>query len=129
MRMDLGYNHGFITIDTVYAPTVGNFYYHGDWRMAWGDSTYGQLNFPDAFDTSFTFQMVAGGNHNIALIGDTTWVVQYNNNGSFYLDSLIVSNLKIIAWGDNQYGQCDVCLLYTSPSPRDATLSRMPSSA
>ena len=27
-------------------------------------------------------------------------------------------------WGENQ-----PCLLYTSPSPRDATLSRMPSSA
>ena len=26
-------------------------------------------------------------------------------------------------------GQPQVCLLYTSPSPRDATLSRMPSSA
>ena len=26
-------------------------------------------------------------------------------------------------------GQLDACLLYTSPSPRDATLSRMPSSA
>ena len=26
-------------------------------------------------------------------------------------------------------GNCDNCLLYTSPSPRDATLSRMPSSA
>ena len=26
-------------------------------------------------------------------------------------------------------GICTVCLLYTSPSPRDATLSRMPSSA
>ena len=25
--------------------------------------------------------------------------------------------------------QCNLCLLYTSPSPRDATLSRMPSSA
>ena len=25
--------------------------------------------------------------------------------------------------------ECYVCLLYTSPSPRDATLSRMPSSA
>ena len=25
--------------------------------------------------------------------------------------------------------QCRFCLLYTSPSPRDATLSRMPSSA
>ena len=24
---------------------------------------------------------------------------------------------------------CNTCLLYTSPSPRDATLSRMPSSA
>ena len=28
-----------------------------------------------------------------------------------------------------QYQQNEVCLLYTSPSPRDATLSRMPSSA
>ena len=27
------------------------------------------------------------------------------------------------------YGQAGPCLLYTSPSPRDATLSRMPSSA
>ena len=26
-------------------------------------------------------------------------------------------------------GACFTCLLYTSPSPRDATLSRMPSSA
>ena len=25
--------------------------------------------------------------------------------------------------------ECNICLLYTSPSPRDATLSRMPSSA
>ena len=28
-----------------------------------------------------------------------------------------------------QTGEIDICLLYTSPSPRDATLSRMPSSA
>ena len=26
-------------------------------------------------------------------------------------------------------GQCSICLLYTSPSPRDRSLSRMPSSA
>ena len=26
-------------------------------------------------------------------------------------------------------GEIQICLLYTSPSPRDATLSRMPSSA
>ena len=31
---------------------------------------------------------------------------------------------------DNGRSSCDcTCLLYTSPSPRDATLSRMPSSA
>ena len=29
----------------------------------------------------------------------------------------------------NKKGNVYVCLLYTSPSPRDATLSRMPSSA
>ena len=34
----------------------------------------------------------------------------------------------IVAWFDEN-GLLDDCLLYTSPSPRDATLSRMPSSA
>ena len=29
----------------------------------------------------------------------------------------------------SHWGECSTCLLYTSPSPRDATLSRMPSSA
>ena len=38
------------------------------------------------------------------------------------------------ATGDHQFIHVDeekakICLLYTSPSPRDATLSRMPSSA
>ena len=37
--------------------------------------------------------------------------------------SLVTANLSVV---DN-YGSA--CLLYTSPSPRDATLSRMPSSA
>ena len=31
--------------------------------------------------------------------------------------------------GEAQGAASDACLLYTSPSPRDATLSRMPSSA
>ena len=34
--------------------------------------------------------------------------------------------VKILKWEENK---CFDCLLYTSPSPRDATLSRMPSSA
>ena len=32
--------------------------------------------------------------------------------------------IKAVVFGNNK-----ICLLYTSPSPRDATLSRMPSSA
>ena len=35
----------------------------------------------------------------------------------------------IVAYGAMRHGKKDICLLYTSPSPRDATLSRMPSSA
>ena len=37
-----------------------------------------------------------------------------------------LQSLKRVAFGNTYYG---TCLLYTSPSPRDATLSRMPSSA
>jgi len=32
-------------------------------------------------------------------------------------------------WDDDRTGDPDSCLLYTSPSPRDRTRSRMPSSA
>ena len=35
---------------------------------------------------------------------------------------IVSSNMDSVTGGD-------ICLLYTSPSPRDATLSRMPSSA
>ena len=52
--------------------------------------------------------IVAGGYHSCAVLDD--------------------GNVK--CWGSNVYGQLgDGCLLYTSPSPRDAESSRMPSSA
>ena len=35
----------------------------------------------------------------------------------------------IIPWLKEHYNNCEVCLLYTSPSPRDYAASRMPSSA
>ena len=38
-------------------------------------------------------------------------------------------DLKVKAKGDTHIDLHHTCLLYTSPSPRDATLSRMPSSA
>ena len=36
---------------------------------------------------------------------------------------------QILVPGINEQGQLNICLLYTSPSPRDPTKSRMPSSA
>ena len=51
------------------------------------------------------------------------------------LTNLQLTFLKTDSWQESlsaiENGHCDItpCLLYTSPSPRDATLSRMPSSA
>ena len=49
------------------------------------------------------------------------------NDGRFILEDgrLTIQDIRA---GDGDVYQCS-CLLYTSPSPRDATLSRMPSSA
>ena len=48
------------------------------------------------------------------------------NNGDFYLcDRCNVAKLNDYEYENNVRG----CLLYTSPSPRDGLLSRMPSSA
>ena len=47
------------------------------------------------------------------------------NNGY----SLRTPNWQYIRYRDGSSELYDICLLYTSPSPRDATLSRMPSSA
>ena len=42
---------------------------------------------------------------------------------------LLLMNPVVMKVMRNHVGQYVNCLLYTSPSPRDATLSRMPSSA
>ena len=44
-------------------------------------------------------------------------------------DNLLEQNLKRIMSKKPQKYQVDPCLLYTSPSPRDRSISRMPSSA
>ena len=55
--------------------------------------------------------------------------MRYDDQGKeindFVLNTDPYNNSKILIAGKN-FG---CCLLYTSPSPRDATLSRMPSSA
>ena len=44
-------------------------------------------------------------------------------------DILETAGYQVISAEDGEAALELVCLLYTSPSPRDATLSRMPSSA
>ena len=39
------------------------------------------------------------------------------------------TNLQLVEQAVGGYEEVSICLLYTSPSPRDGLLSRMPSSA
>jgi len=52
----------------------------------------------------------------------------YTKNYSRIYDAAAGTEIEP-GWGFAETGMFISCLLYTSPSPRDATLSRMPSSA
>ena len=100
-KVDLGFNHGIVAIDTTSYQGLPN----QNWLVSWGDNTYGQLDFPEILDTTIILQMIAGGNHNIALIGDTVTLDTANAWGYNLIDTV---NLRLVSWGDNQYGQCNV---------------------
>ena len=64
----------------------------------------------------------------LSSLGFNCTPLSFSGNGSYEVKNLfatIGSEGPHLAFA----GHTDVCLLYTSPSPRDATLSRMPSSA
>ena len=46
-----------------------------------------------------------------------------------HVETINKNGLKMDGHGGGRFIKVKACLLYTSPSPRDATLSRMPSSA
>ena len=56
-----------------------------------------------------------------------------NNSGDSESKTILLFDLiktqQLDEFSDEVVGKVYPCLLYTSPSPRDATLSRMPSSA
>ena len=65
---------------------------------------------------------------------DEEGVKHYEIYGPLFFGSITVFNEKFDVLNDPEsividFKESRVCLLYTSPSPRDATLSRMPSSA
>ena len=61
---------------------------------------------------------------------DASWHLPNANRSSFeeYKAEHII-NAIFFDIDKNSNQKTNICLLYTSPSPRDATLSRMPSSA
>ena len=61
---------------------------------------------------------------------DEAPTVLASNDGTECIDPMVDLNLSSVpSGGTSPYTFAWTCLLYTSPSPRDATLSRMPSSA
>ena len=60
-------------------------------------------------------------------------VIEWMNDGLIPLSKALTDEPRLVVTQADAYAKLasppETCLLYTSPSPRDATLSRMPSSA
>ena len=95
-----------------------------------GQSPLASLNF-DNPEVSFIFNLLRDANVDTQSEGwhfNTEYHVKFTPN----INKKIAISADIIAMDlhDNQARRHhDLCLLYTSPSPRDRTRSRMPSSA
>ena len=128
---------------------------NGDFRFVWGLDYF--LTLPDTRGTILSDSDITDNRDNNGNGEAGSPNHYYDENDSFFydegeayrnIDSLNqISNYNPTAiWGSNPYDanlfsgdnvqgavgdnlDNDSCLLYTSPSPRDATLSRMPSSA
>ena len=64
-------------------------------------------------------------------LADTELFIEVEKDLTTYGDEVKFGGGKVIrdGMGQSQVRRSDGCLLYTSPSPRDKRLSRMPSSA
>ena len=60
--------------------------------------------------------------------GRYNWVVNFDLN-SLYPHLIMQYNISPETLWESRHPSASVCLLYTSPSPRDRSISRMPSSA
>ena len=63
---------------------------------------------------------------------NSSFVGNFNSESDFRIDGSFEGNIETkgkVVIGKNGKIDGTICLLYTSPSPRDKTVSRMPSSA
>ena len=109
------------------------------------DSTYNIYKFrfidlhPETDNKNFTFNGSSDGGSNYNVTKTTTLFSAFHseaddNTGVTYagsLDTAQGTGHQVITWqvGNDNDHPINGCLLYTSPSPRDAHESRMPSSA
>ena len=83
------------------------------------------------FCFTFLFSLIAFSGSAYGQTNSPFEVVRINNSQPI-IDQDMFDDLGVEDEGENINGPSLIripCLLYTSPSPRDATLSRMPSSA
>ena len=75
--------------------------------------------------------LVVTANHALNTISEPDVIISVLNDAEAYdyLYDEIIGNLVYDVVEKGVEVNSGICLLYTSPSPRDATLSRMPSSA
>ena len=98
---------GFVLFDPTTSQTLENI--------------YGDKFFTPASNTKILTYFAAR-----QILGDSIAALRYVVRG----DSLIFAGTGDPSFLNDEFAENDkACLLYTSPSPRDATLSRMPSSA
>ena len=122
----------------------GEFEQNTDWWFAFGDNTIESTD--DAFqgasavrvtNRNFFWQGVAQSLDETRLVPGTDYHIQawvkLPPGQSGIMGVLLYHNddrgERALHLGEVNVGPDECCLLYTSPSPRDATLSRMPSSA
>ena len=85
---------------------------------------------PDGLGTDIQYSGTIwdGSINGLDIIGNTQF--QLNPKSLFSSDlPLSFQTSSLVMQLSGQTSRYNICLLYTSPSPRDATLSRMPSSA
>ena len=109
-------------------------YGSGSATISWAGPVSGSAN---AMNGTFVIPSLPSGAYSVTILNDmgcdvtvNANIIDVENQFNFSVtpqNGLCQTNGSAMVNYDP--GQFEICLLYTSPSPRDATLSRMPSSA